>query len=327
MDADRFEVDRRTMLAGVGACAVAAPVRAATSSIPIIDTHIHLFDPNRPQGVPYRGPKGAQTYMQGASPQLYGRLMRQQGVIGAIAVEASPWIEDNLWLLETAERDPIMLGVIGNMQPDAPDFAATIDRYHKNPLFRGVRYGNLWRYDIVDRAGRADFLAGLRVLAAADLVLETANPRLDLLQAIVRISDAVPSLRIMIDHLPHYDPAPDEEVRYREVLTEIAHRPGIFVKLSEVIHPVAGQVSLRLAEYRPRLDLLIATFGPDRVLFGSDWPNIEQDTPVANEFAIMRQLYADKPQAEQENFFWRNAARAYRCAPRDAGQRALLSRG
>jgi predicted TIM-barrel fold metal-dependent hydrolase len=317
-------LSRRALL-GTGAALGAAASAKALPVAPrgVIDTHIHLFDPRRPQGAPYKGPKGTVFNTQGASPETYARLARPLGVAGAIAVDASPWIEDNLWLLETAGRAPIMVGVVGNLKPEAPDFAPTLERFARNPLFRGIRYGNLWGYDIVARATDPAFLEGVRRLAAADLVLDTANPTLPLLQAVVRVSDAAPELRIVIDHLPHLDPAPEQRRAYDRVLQEIGARPAISTKISEVLHPVHGVVSRRLADHREKLDQLWATFGEDRVVFGSDWPNIEGDAPVAAEFQIVRAYFASKTQAQRAKYFSANSHRIYKWVARTPEQRRL----
>src|SRR5262245_50150759 len=249
------------MTGAAATLAVAAMPRSSAAqppAIPILDSHIHLFDPDRPQGAPYSRPRPAQGQKPiAAYPDRYRRLAVPLGVVGAIKVEASPWIEDNLWVLEVAERDPIMVGVIGNLEPDKPEFAEYLDRYHKNPLFRGIRYGNLWGRDITKQSTNPEFIAGLKRLADADLVLDTANPRVPLLEAMLRISDAVPSLRIVLDHLPSLDPADADRARYDAALTEFRARRQIFVKLSEIIHRVNDQVSTDLGAYRARLDALI----------------------------------------------------------------------
>src|SRR5262245_20620223 len=135
-----------TGLAGVGGLGLAArrssgDFRQSASPIPIIDTHIHLFDPTRPQGAPYSGPPGVPV--EPSLPPRYRKLATPLGIVGAIKVEASPWVEDNLWVLEVAERDTIIVGVIGNLEPDKPDYGEMLSRYHQNRLFRGIRYGNL----------------------------------------------------------------------------------------------------------------------------------------------------------------------------------------
>ena len=313
---------RRDFLSRAAAAAAAAavpwPSEAQAPAIPIIDTHIHLYDPDRPQGAPYAGPPGVPRIA--AYPERYRKLAVPLGVVGAIKVEASPWIEDNLWVLEVAQNDPIIVGVVGNLEPDKPEFPEYLERYHKNRLFRGIRYGNLWGRDVTKQSANPDFISGLKRLAEADLVLDTANPRVPLLEAMVRISDAVPALRVVLDHLPALDPAEADRAAYDAALLELGKRPQIFVKLSEIIHRVNGQVSTDLGAYRARLDRLIGVFGQDRILFGSDWPNSDGVAPVDKVFAIAKEYFLAQPRLVAEKYFWRNSAAAYKWIKRDASQ-------
>lgn len=307
-----MRVDRRQFCAGtVATVALGAngPV-GAHQALPIIDTHIHLFDATRPQGAPYGGPPAYTTHV--ARPSDYRPLAVPLGIVGAIAVEASPWIEDNLWLVETAAADPIIVGVIGNLRPEQPDFLSTLERYRKIPLFRGIRYGNLWNYNLVEQAANPDFIAALKHLAEADLVLDTANPRVELLQALLRINDRVPDLRIVIDHLPSLDPAPDMQGAYDAVLAEIEGRANISAKLSEIYHKHDGEVAQGLASYRERLDRLMDVFGEDRVMFGSDWPNSVGTAALDQITTLVEEYFAAKPRSVAEKYFWKNSARIYK---------------
>ena len=133
-------ITRREFLgATTSALASAALTPAQSPAVPIIDTHIHLFDPTRPQGAPYTGPRIPGAAPIPAYPDRYRALAVPLGISGAVKVEASPWIEDNLWVLEVASRDPIIVGVVGNLQPEKPEFAEYLGRYQKNALFRGIR--------------------------------------------------------------------------------------------------------------------------------------------------------------------------------------------
>jgi predicted TIM-barrel fold metal-dependent hydrolase len=315
---------RRALLGGAAATAAASalPVEAAPP-IPIIDTHIHLFDGARPQGAPYAGPPNSPTHKTGAYPAIYAKLARPLGIVGAIEVEASPWVEDNLWVLEVAQTNDIMVGTVGNLRPEAHDFGDLLGRFHKNPLFRGIRHGNLWGYDMAAQAKDPAFIAGLKLLAQADLVLDTANQNLALLQATVRVSDAVPDLRIVVDHLPAYDPKPEEQAAYEAALRELKARPQVFSKISEVIHPVDGKTRRDLGAYRARIDRLYETFGEDRILFGSDWPNSDGVAPVATVLGVVKTYFASKPRAVQEKYFWKNSVRAYKWVRRAPDQPKL----
>lgn len=316
---------RRSVLGGGAAAAALStvPARAAGAPVPIIDTHIHLFDPNRPQGAPYAGPPNSPTHKTGAFPSIYEKLARPLGIVGAIEVEASPWVEDNLWVLEIAQANDIMVGTVGNLKPEAKDFGELLGRFHKNPLFRGIRHGNLWGYDMPAQAKDPAFIAGLKLLAQADLVLDTANQNLALLQATVRVSDAVPDLRIVIDHLPSYDPKPEEMADYEAALRELKARPHVYSKLSEVIHTTNGKTPLDLAAYRGRLDRLYEIFGEDRVLFGSDWPNSDGVAPVSKVLGLVKDYFAGKPRSVQEKYFWKNSVHAYKWVRRAPSQPTL----
>jgi predicted TIM-barrel fold metal-dependent hydrolase len=311
---------RRAFLGGLAAAASLAASPSQSASIPIIDTHIHLFDPTRPQGAPYSGPPGVPV--EPSLPPRYRKLAMPLGIVGAIKVEASPWVEDNLWVLEVAERDPIIVGVIGNLEPDKADFPEMLERYRKNRLFRGIRYGNLWGRDITKQANNDAFINGLKLLQQADLVLDTANPRVDLLQAIVRITDKVPDLRVVLDHLPSLDPTADTRAAYDEALNQLQPRSRVFVKLSAVIHRVNGQVSTNLAPYRDRLEQLIGRFGEDRILFGSDWPNSDGVAPLDRVVGVVREFFQTQPRSVAEKYFWKNSLAAYKWIKRDPMQPA-----
>ncbi len=82
-----------------------------------------------------------------------------------------------------------------------------------------------------------DQVANLKLLAQADLALDTANPSMGLMQANVMLADAIPTLRIIMDHLPSFDPTPEGQKAYEDVVKAMADRPNIVVKLSEVYHP------------------------------------------------------------------------------------------
>lgn len=316
-------VDRRTFLKGVGALGVLGTgydVAAANppADIPIIDSHIHLFDASRPQGAPYKGPKEFTSHI--SLPGPYGALARPLGIVGAVAVEASSWVEDNLWLLEAAQSDDIMVGVIGRLQPDKPEFAEYLDRYHRNPLYRGIRININARTNLSEQLENPAVVDNLKRLAQADLVLDTANPSMDLLHTVVRVNDKVPDLRIIVDHLPVMEATPGEAAAYAAVLKEIKVRPGIFVKLSEILHRVNDNVAMDLASHRERLDYLLSIFGEDRVLFGSDYPNSVGTATIEEVVSLVKQYFASKPRSVAEKYFWKNSLRCYKWVKRTADQ-------
>ena len=316
-------VERRTLLKGLGALSLTTTAyglaaKQQQSYIPIIDSHIHLFDASRPQGAPYRGPKEFTSHI--SLPKPYRALASPLGIVGAIAVEASSWIEDNLWLLEAAQTDEIMVGVVGRLQPDKPEFPEYLERYHKNALYRGIRININARTNLSEQLENPSVVDNLKLLAQADLVLDTANPSMDLLHTVVRANDKVPDLRIIVDHLPVMEPSAEESAAYATVLTEITARPNIFVKLSEILHRVDDKVALDLASHRARLDYLMSIFGEDRVLFGSDYPNSVGTATIEQVVSLVKEYFGSKPREVAEKYFWKNSLRCYKWVKRTRNQ-------
>src|ERR1035438_10167939 len=94
---------------------------------------------------------------------------------------------------------------------------------------------------------------------------------------------------------------------YRTSLRELASRPHVFVKISQVLRRVDGRVPEDLSFYRSRLDELFGIFGEDRVLYGSDWPNSDQWAPYPKILNVVREYFTAKGRAVAEKYFWRNS--------------------
>ena len=326
-----YQISRRQFLARAALAGAALPVTlhhslaavaastTSTEPIPVIDTHIHLYDPFRAQGVPWPN-AGNKLLYQTSLPARYRPIAQPLGIVGAIAVECSGWLEDNQWVLDVAAKDDLLVGTVGNLTPGSPGFRANLDRFHQNPLFRGIRYGLGRRQG--QEFGEPEFVADLKALAAADLVLDTANPSVSLLADVVRVSDRVPDLRVVIDHLPQMAPPTEPAARasYAASLREIRNRPQIYVKVSEVLRRVDGKIPIDPGYYKPRLDEILDVFGSERVLFGSDWPNSDQWLPVPVGFKIVQDYFMGLGRPAAEQYFWRNSVNCYKWVKRRAGQ-------
>ncbi len=324
-------ISRRKFI-GTAAMASAAlstsPVAAVASdadSIPIIDAHIHLFDGTRPLGAGYMGSAAFRAKSKTSLPSMYAPLAKPAGIVGAIVVESSSWIDDNLWYLEVCRADPFMVGVCGSLDPGRPDFGEYVEHFAKDPLYRAIRSSHFYSVDRGKVTLKRDHVANLKLLAQADLVLDTANPSMELMQANVLLADAIPSLRIIMDHLPSFDPSPDGRRGYEAMVKAMAARPNIFVKLTEVYHPRLsdGLIVRDYEQLRSRLEYLYIAFGEDRVLFGTDYPNSYGVATIPEEVELMKRFFSSKPRGAVEKYFWKNSARIYKWTGRTGNQPTL----
>jgi predicted TIM-barrel fold metal-dependent hydrolase len=302
-------IGRRTFLAGSAGALL--PLQAQPEPSGIIDTHVHFYDPTRPQGVPWP-PKDQKLLYRPVLPDELVRIAKPLGVTGVIEVEASPLVEDNQWVLDLAEKDPIIIGTVGHLEPESPDFAKQLERFRRNPRFRGIRCGNLWNKDLSARVSDGKFIEGLKLLAEAKLEMDSANPNAALLTAIVRLTDKIHNLRVVIDHLPIDAPADaGKREQLETAYRELAKRPQVYIKVSAVPRRVNGRVVEETSYYRPALDRLWELFGAGRLIYGSNWPVSNLIAPYEVAFKIVKEYFASKGQQATEKYFWRNAVRAY----------------
>ena len=284
---------RRTFLAASPGLLAAAP------NPQIVDTHIHLYDPTRPQGVPWPAKNDPLLYKP-TLPAAYAAMVRPLGVTRAVVVEASAWVEDNQWILDLAKDIPIIAGLVGHLTPGSPEFRQHLARFGKNPLFRGIRLNGA---AITSGVASVPFVEDLRRLAGAGLMIDAIG-NAGMIPSLLAVTDKIPSLRVAIDHMPNEPPGWSES---RASMRELARRPQVYSKVSGVLKTASDDVS----RYKDSLDEVWEMFGPDRVMYGSNWPVSERVAPYAMVLGVMQKYLAGKDGATAERYFSRNSQACY----------------
>lgn len=305
----RREFLNTSAAAGLASLAGAAPLHAAKTAR-IIDCHTHFYDPTRPEGVPWPG-KGTPLYRR-VLPDDWMAVAGPHGVTDTVVVEASPWVEDNQFLLDLAAKDKRLLGIIGNLDPAAPDFAAHVKRFAANPLYRGIRIASA-KAALPEHAGA--YAAGLKQLAGAGLVLDiNGGPATPGVAA--TLAKAQADLTVIINHCGNpgdaAKPLPEE---WKTGIAAAAALPNVFCKVSALVEGVRGEPGKAPADpgyYLPILDTLWEAFGPDRLIYGSNWPVSDRGAPYATVIGIVKAYFEGKGEAAAEAYFWKNSQVAYR---------------
>ncbi|MEY4966795.1 MAG: hypothetical protein RL274_2378 [Pseudomonadota bacterium] len=330
-------VDRRKFIkTAAGAAAIGTSVTGANAqkySGPIIDTHVHLYDPTRPQGVPWPNKDQPTSIYRRFLPGDYAKIAQPHGVVGAIETECSPWIEDNYWVMDVSKNEPLMVGEVGDLLLGHPDYREHLERLHRNPLYLGIRVSNLWGRDVEALLKKPQVWADLKALADAGLAMDFgAGP--EQVRQLLQITDRIPNLRVVLNHLPAQRIPDDPAVRatWQKQTEELVKRPHIYGKFSAIFQRVdergrrvqtGGRIPKDLAFYKPRLDEIYETFGPDRLMFGSDWTNSEPMSTFGELVALDLEYFTPKGREVMEKVFWKNSLAAYRWKKRRANQPSL----
>jgi len=273
----------------------------------IIDTHTHFYDPARPQGVPWPQPSDAWIYRT-VLPAHYRALAEPMGITGTIVVEASPWLEDNQWLLDTVRTEPFVLGVIGNLDPSSPDFAAHLDRFARDPLFRGIRCSGA----LVTGADGGAMQGQLARLARYGLTLDL-QAGMPHLAAVADLARALPALRIVVNHLGlvSIDGGPPDR-DWARAIRALGELPSVFMKVSAFQELSRTQPApVELGFYEPVFAAVWEAFGADRLVFGSDWPVSARSGTLADGLDLWREYAARHGAAALRAVLGETACRAY----------------
>lgn len=300
-----------TALAVAGGCLTAGPAAPAA----VLDTHVHFYDPARPQGVPWP-PAADKLLYRTVLPADYRALPVPRPADGVIVVEASPWAEDNQWVLDLAAREPLIAGVVGNLQPGTPAFAGLLARFAANPLFCGIRTreGSLEAM-LADPACLRD----LRDVARRGLCFDVHSPPAWAAQA-APLARAVPDLRLIVNHVanaPVTGGPPD--AAWLRLVDSLAPFPQVYMKVSGLVEGTrrtSGDAPSDPAFYAPVLDALWERFGPDRLIYGTNWPVSERFAPLATVQGVALAYVATKGRDALDKVFWKNARTAYGGIPR-----------
>ncbi|MEZ7756685.1 amidohydrolase family protein [Microbacterium paraoxydans] len=238
----------------------------------ILDSHLHLWDP---EALGYTWLEGPLAGRFGADELEHARV-EQATDERAVFVQAETTEDDFLaevrWVAGQAERLGVVGIVAGARLDRGTDTSVHLESLTAEPLVVGVRH--LLQGEPDGLMLSSAFITGAREVAAHGWTFD-ACVRAAQLPDLARLSGAIPELRIVLDHLgkPEVGTASaprTPSVEWERDLAELARHPGVFCKVSGLPAEAGGDWSL--AQLEPFLDTAADVFGPERLMWGSDWP-------------------------------------------------------
>ena len=234
---------------------------------------------------------------------------RTCGVDGSVAVQARQTLGETEWLLDLAANDPFIKGVVGWVPLIAADISDILDGFTSRPALKGVRHVLQGEPDLSFIRG-PDFNRGISALTARNLTYDILITASQLPDAIALV-DRHPRQKFVLDHIakPTIEgPPPSEWVRDINLL---ASRPNVSCKFSGVVTEV------RLPAWTPELlspyfDVVLNAFGPQRLMFGSDWPVCLVRSEYDRWFLFVNDCTASLSPAERSLILGDNAVDFYR---------------
>ena len=266
--------------------------------IRVIDSHQHFWQLGRfdypwmssDLGVLYR------DYL----PKDLAPILARNGIDQTVLVQASNSVEETRWLLELADANPFIAGVVGWVDLMNPDF-----ELYSHPKFKGVRH-------LVESEPNDDWLiqpsvlSGLKKLSTYDLLVHTRH-----LKYLPQVAESCPELQFVIDHLAKPPIARNEIKEWSDAMKPVAAFPNIQCKLSGLVTE-ANWTLWQTDDLRPYVDHALNLFGADRMMFGSDYPVCLLASSYDRVLGSFQELLKDLSNEDRDKIFSQNAQRFYR---------------
>jgi predicted TIM-barrel fold metal-dependent hydrolase len=235
-------------------------------------------------------------------------LLHAQGMAGTIAVQARQTPKETAWLLALADRTEWIKGVVGWEDLCAPDIEAKLDRWQRHSKLVGFRHVLQDEPDPYFML-RPDVLTGVRAVLARDLVYEILIlPRQHHL--LPGFLDSVGPGKLVLDHGGKPDIRADGLKDWLPVIERAAQYPHLFCKISGLVTE-ADHDQWRPDDIDPYLDHLLRCFGPERLVFGTDWPVCQLAATYDQVCSLSRRFIEQRCPDHINQIFGENALRLY----------------
>ena len=282
----------------------------------IVDAHQHFWDPARGD---YGWLKPDNPIHRIFSTAELRPLLIQTGVDATILVQAAPTPEESDYMLAIARKTPWVLGVVGWIDLLASNAVDEVLRRAGDPHFLGVR-PMLHDLEDPDWIRQSALDPALNAAAAEGLVFD-ALIRPHQIDAITELAGRHPQLSIVLDHAakPKLGNA-DAMATWAQAIEKLATAPNVTCKVSGLLTelPPGGSKD----EVARAIGVLFDLFGPDRLLWGSDWPVLTLSNGFVGAgdytawFELVREAIAAKESSAVRAVMGDNAVRVYRPRPR-----------
>lgn len=278
------------------------------NSPPIIDAHQHFWQRSLPFDYEWLKQPQLAAINRDFLPANLDPPRRAAGVDATIFVQTQHNLAENDWALRLADENPWIAGVVGWIDLQSHACEEQLLCYRAHPKFIGARHVTQDEPDD-DWIVRQAVLNGLRVFEKHGVPFDLLFYAKHLKHA-PAVARAVPNATLVIDHLSKPRIKARELEPWATELRAAAAFPNVFCKLSGLVTE-ADWANWSIADLMPYFQTALEAFGPERLLFGTDWPVCVLASDYARVVAATRELIADLSPSDQAAILGGNATRLY----------------
>jgi len=235
--------------------------------------------------------------------------LESAGFQGSVAVQARQTLEETHWLLELAGRSPSILGVVGWVDLRSPEVRSQLRLFARNPKLVGVRH--IVQAEPDDHfLLQPEFLRGISMLEEFDLAYDILIYEKHLPVA-AEFVERFPRQRFVLDHLAKPPIKSSNIDSWAQGIRRLGAFPNVFCKLSGLVTEADWQ-HWRPEQITPYLDVAFESFGPERLMIGSDWPVCLVAASYARAVGVVKDYVLRKKPGWHDAVLGGNAKRFWR---------------
>ena len=272
----------------------------------IIDSHHHFwkYDPVEYDWID----DSMKVIRKDFFPENLKTTVQEAVVDGVISVQARQCVEETDWLIGMAHQYEFIKGVVGWLPLIQDDVEEYLVKYANEKILKGVRHVIQGEPD-PEFMLRKDFNNGISLLKKYSLVYDILIVERQLPDTI-RFVDQHPEQVFVLDHIAKPFIGRNELSPWKENIQELAKRENVNCKISGMVTEADYQ-KWTPSQLLPYFEVILEAFGPDRLLFGSDWPVCLVATSYKNWMGLVRKSIAQLSESEKANIMGENAIRLY----------------
>lgn len=281
-------------------------------SIPIIDTHVHIWDLTK---VHYSWLQGATSILaRNYLPDELYPLLSEVNVTSAVLVQAANNIEDTELMLSAASQNDWIKGVVGWVPLEDPlKTQALIENWKAtHPYIKGIRH--LIHNEADDHWLLQDtVIESLKILAHHHITYDIVGVKVAHLKAAITIAEKIPTLNIVLDHLNNPPMTNQSEMDiWRTNVKEAAQQKNLYAKISGLAMATGQFETWTTADIQASIEYALEQFGADHCFCGGDWPVSLLAGGYVKSINAYREIIGNcLPVIEQEKVYFKNATLFY----------------
>ena len=253
----------------------------------IIDSHQHFWNYNEKRDTWIN--ESMEILKKDFLPHDLEPILKQNKIDGCIAVQADQSEEETEFLLKCASENKFIKGVVGWVDLCSENLESRLSYFSNNPIFKGVRH--IVQAENSNYLRKKDVEKGIGKLSKFNLTFDLLITT-EQIKSAISLVEKLPNQKFVLDHIAKPKISEPIENGWLSGIIKLSEKKNVWCKLSGLVTETNGY-NFEESDFNPFIKVIFENFGPDRILFGSDWPVCLLASNYKNVLGIINNYFKD----------------------------------